>query len=398
MYIEDLIDRLANNGQYIFADMLSVHTFDRPIVNSLSQQASAYTEKQRGLALKLVTKYKDQLSTTLKINVSAILEAPLFKNAIRILGSAKQIILIETADSKYIDVKFPYSSELVDLIKEYKKTLTFNEAIGIMWQDDTKTWRFDLTELNILFLSSFVENGFNADEKFVRYITEVKEIEANFINYIPMVAYEDGRFVYKNVVDKIPQPISTDLIEVLLHARKYGIHCWDDAIDQAINSDAVNINLQTIFKSNSNTVVLDHGNLNDLVAILEDGVTLFVLPGGLELDYLKTVHRFLGSKGYTNDQLSVMFRLDNSIKSGSACNLYIKDNILNNMINETTKFAFVSGKITKAILESPIKIDNVIHFGTSSAHYTLRNYVRNHHNVISFTLTHTTMELPFGNL
>jgi hypothetical protein len=399
MYIEDLVGRLGHSGQYMFEDQLAIHSFDRPIVDSLANQAVSYTEKQQALALRLVTKYEKQLSTALKIDVTSLLINPLFKNPIRILSSAKQIALGESVDLKYIAVKFPYNEEIVNAIKEYKNGLTPVNSMNIKWENDSKEWRFDLNEPNILFLSSFLKNGFSADKKFVNYVAEVKEVENNFVDYVPIVAFEDGKFIYKNVSNNIPQPTSTDLIDVLLNARKYGIQCWDDAIDRVIQTDAVNTSLQTIFKSPpGKPVVLNNGNLDDLLAVIEDGVTLFVLPGGLEIDHLKTVHQFLNSKGYTNDILSVMFRLDNDGPAGQVFNTYIKDNILNNMINEKTKCAFISGKLTKAIIESPIKIDNVIHFGTSSAHYILRNYVRYHNNVISFTLKHNTMELPIGNL
>lgn len=386
MYIEDLVGRIANSGQYIFENSISTHAFDRPIIDSLAQ-ASAYTEKQRALALRLVTKYATQLTTALKIDVQSLLINPSFKNTIRILNNAKQITLGESADEKYIAVKFPYNEELVNVIKNFKKGIVSFNPKYITWDNNEKAWHFELNEQHLLFLSNFLQNGFSAEDKFISYINDVTEIKKNFDSYIPIVAYEDNKFVYKNVVSSIPQPTSTDMIDVMLNARKYGIHCWDDAIDQVLNTGEININLVTLFKTPpGKPVVLEHGNLDDLTAIIEDGVTLFVLPGGQELQHLKIVHEFLNRIGYTNESLAVMFRLDNSEIAGTACNAYIKDNILNNMISEKTKCAFISGKMTKAILESPVTITNVIHFGTTSAHYTLRNYVRNHNNVISFTL------------
>jgi len=79
-----------------------------------------------------------------------------------------------------------------------------------------------------------------------------------------------------------------------------------------------------------------------------------------------------------------MFRLDSS--SGKICNDYIKQNKLNTPINDEIKFVFVSGKIPKPLIDSGKTFDAVIHFGTNSAHYTLKNFVRNHHNVISMNL------------
>ena len=123
---------------------------------------------------------------------------------------------------------------------------------------------------------------------------------------------------------------------------------------------------------------------------------MFVIPGGSELDHLKTVHKFLCNQHIANDQLTVMFRLDSS--SGKMCNDYIKENKLNTPISDTTKFVCVSGKIPKPLIENGKKFDLVVHFGTNSAHYTLKNYIKNHHNVISMSLHNDNKELNFGQL
>ena len=153
MYIEDLVGRIANSGQYIFENSISTHAFDRPIIDSLAQ-ASAYTEKQRALALRLVTKYATQLTTALKIDVQSLLINPSFKNTIRILNNAKQITLGESADEKYIAVKFPYNEELVNVIKNFKKGIVSFNPKYITWDNNEKAWHFELNEQHLLFLSN----------------------------------------------------------------------------------------------------------------------------------------------------------------------------------------------------------------------------------------------------
>ena len=113
------------------------------------------------------------------------------------------------------------------------------------------------------------------------------------------------------------------------------------------------------------------------------------------LEHLTYAHDYLKSIGYTNEQMTVLFRLDSSF--GKMCNSYIKENKLNSPISNKIKFTFISGKIPKPLIESGKNFDAVIHFGTNSAHYTLKNYIKHHNNVISMNIPNNkNKELNFA--
>jgi hypothetical protein len=399
MYIEELIDRLATNGAYLFHLPLSISYFDVTIVSSLSEQTNrgnAYTEKQRGLALRLATKYAFQLSTALGVDVAAIIKNPQYKHSLRVLSNIKSINIVDREGVSTIEVHFPYNQELVDIIKKYKDEQPNIEYKGLQWNSVEKCWDFSLSEPNIQFLNSFIESGFIADELFLKYKTEIQEIEYRMDEYIPMIEYVDGHFRYRNVVDHIPQPTSTDLVEVLLHARRHGITCWDEPIDIALES--VDPVIYKFLKNTSGEVSFPPGEtrleqISDILNFSKN--VLFVIPGGTEIDHLQYVHEYLISSGYQNDQMTVMFRLDSS--SGRICNDYIKEHKLNTPLTDKVKFVFVSGKIPKPLIESGKNFDAIIHFGTNSAHYTLKNFVKSHHNVISMNLPNRkNREINFG--
>jgi len=399
MYIEELIDRLASNGNYLFHKPLTIAYIDITIVTSLSdqvQRGSAYTEKQRGLALRIATKYTSQLSADLGFDVTAVVKNPQYKHPIRVLSGIRAINIVDSENSSVIKVQFPYNQELVDSIKKYKDSVSTFESFGVGWNSDEKCWDFKLNEPNIQFLSSFIELGFIADDLFLKYKTEVAEVEYHMDEYIPIVEYIDGHFGYNNVVDHIPQPTSTNLIEVLLHARRYGITCWSEPIDIALES--VDPVIYKFLKNTSGEVSFPPGEteleqISDILTFSEN--VLFVIPGGTELDHLQYVHEYLKSIHYQYDQMTVMFRLDSS--SGRVCNDYIKENKLITPLTDKVKFVFVSGKIPKPLIESGKNFDMIIHFGTNSAHYTLKNYIKNHHNVISMNLPNRkNRELNFG--
>jgi hypothetical protein len=402
MNIEELIDRLVSNGKYLFAPPITLFSSDISITHSLSEQiqrGNGFTEKQRALTIRLVTKYAKVLSIALNYDVTVDLVNPTFKYPVRKLSGVKSIEVksYESGDKK-IAVKFPFNESIVTAIREYKKTLHRTEFMEIGWNADEGAWIFPFTEPNVLYLSKMLGSDFTFDDTFAEALVEIQEIENNMDQYVPMVVFQDGKFAYKNTVSKIPQPTSMNLLEVLLDARRYGITCWDDSIDIALSSSEISSEVRALLQNTSCTpVVIESNHLNDIKEILNySNNVLFVIPGGTELEHLKTIHKYLEDNNIANEQATVMFRLDSS--SGKMCNDYIKEHNLNGQVNDTVKFVCVSGKIPKPLIESGKKFDLIVHFGTNSAHYTLKNYIKSHHNVISMNLDNKNKELNFAKL
>ena len=402
MNIEELIDRLASNGKYLFAPPIKLNPADIAITHSLSdqiQRGNGFTEKQRALTIRLVTKYVKSLSVALNYDVGVDLANPNFKYPVRKLSGVKsiEVKLYENGDKK-IAVKFPFNENIVAAIREYKKTLHRTEFMEIGWNADEGAWIFPFTEPNVLYISKMLGSDFTLDDTFSEALAEIQEIEKNMDQYVPMVVFQDGKFAYKNTVSKIPQPTSMNLLEVLLDARRYGITCWDDSIDIALSSSEISSEVRALLQNTSCTpVVIESKHLNDIKEILNySNNVLFVIPGGTELDHLKTIHNYLAANNIANEQATVMFRLDSS--SGKMCNDYIKENNLNGQVNDTVKFVCVSGKIPKPLIESGKNFDLIVHFGTNSAHYTLKNYIKSHHNVISMNLDNKNKEFNFAKL
>jgi hypothetical protein len=397
MNIEELIDRLASNGKYLFAPPIALFSSDIAITHSLSEQiqrGNGFTEKQRALTIRLVTKYAKVLSVALNYDVNVDLVNPNFKHPVRKLSGTKSVE-VQSFENGYkrILVKFPFNEGTVASFREYKKTIPRYEANEINWNAEDTAWVFAFTEPNVLFLSKLLGTDFTFDKTFAAAAEEITEIESNIDQYVPMVVFRDGKYSYKNTVDKIPQPTSTDLTEVLLDARKYGITCWDESIDIALESDMISSSIRTLLKNNScEPIVLDSRELSDIAELLQhSNNVLFVIPGGTELAHLKTVHQHLKDNDIPNEQMTVMFRLDSS--SGKMCNDYIKEHNLNGQVGDNIKFVCVSGKIPKPLIESGKRFDLVVHFGTNSAHYTLKNYIKSHYNVISMSLDNKNKEL-----
>jgi len=399
MYLEDLIERLAGYGSYFFSASIPMVPSDQALIHGLADQiikGNGLTEKQRSLSIRLVSKYTSPLSTEFNRDIDLFLKSPQFRLPARTLSNNKKILIKETqGELPKIQVYFPYNEEIITRIKDYKRKSPKVDSTNILWNSSEKCWEFGLTENNIKFLALL---EFSMDERFSRNVEEIKEIEKSIENYVPMVVYDGTRYSYKNTVENVPQPESNNLVEVLLLARQYGITCWDENIGKLLKENSIDPAVISILENTGGTPTLLTGNsasLDNIIDIIKYSKSiLFVIPGGSELDHLVYTHNFLKSMGYTDNQISVLFRLDSSF--GRMCNDYIKTHLLNSPLEENTKFAFASGKIPKPVIELEKKFDFIVLYGTNSAHYSLKNYIKNHHNVISVNLMNSNREFNFG--
>lgn len=399
-HIEDLIERLATSGLYLFSTPLQVLPDDYNVLYSLASQIErghGLTERQRKLALRLVSKYASELNA--EFDVYRLLSSPTFKLPVRILSSAKNVTIKNINGSESIAIQFPYDEHLVSHIKKQgngSSGTVLVEKGYPTWNYDERAWILQLSEANISFVGTLIDESFELDEQFQSYLSEVRKIQENVEDYIPMVSYRAGKFVFSNASDRIPQPDGYDLVKILLLARKHGITCWDDAIDIALKE--VNPTIHKFLSSPAGTTPLLNAPMDDIKDLLEFSENvLFVIPGGSELEHLSYSHQYLKSIGHQDDEMTVLFRLESSF--GLLCNSYIKENRLNSPIIEKTKFVFISGKITKPLIESGKEFDLVVHFGTNSAHYTLKQFIKQHHNVISMSLLNNAQkDLNIGDL
>jgi len=393
MHIEDLIHRLASNGQYLFEDPIDIISMDNAVIHSLSGQiinGNSFTEKQANLAVKLVKKYQKTLSLALKIDLSESVTNPTFKFPLRTLNHSKSIVVCkhDTENKQVISVSFPFDEAVITKIKHYKRTMGIHGST-IVWNAEKKTWDFDLREDHIDWINCNIANStFLADDAFNDMVTQIEDVKSNLENYVPMVRFENNTFVFKNVSPYVQQPVGQSLTNVLIEARKYGIYTWSDDIDIALQHSDVHPSIQAILADSKITNIQSSAEkltLTDLNEIILNSLpALVVIPGGNEQQHLEFCKKMFEKSGISTDDMSVLFRLDSD--RGKGCNTFIKDSKINNPISSNTKIVFISGKIPKPMIESKINFSTILNFGISGVHYMLSNYIRNHHFVINFNL------------
>jgi hypothetical protein len=378
MYIEDIILALFTSPQ-----IATMNSYDSNLILSLSSQivkGLGLSEKQGSLSVKILKKQLINLNTILHQDITTFLDSPKFRTQLRIVNNIKSIsIIAHETYGKIIRVKFPYNETIVNKIRKEKHNCNY-----VTWNPTEKTWEFALTEQTLLCVSAIAdEDNFIVYEEFREYQKQIADIKNNMDRYIPMVVSQGRNLKFVNISDYIKQPTGFSVIETLFYARRLGIFTWDDHIANTAEwqsaSDFTKKFLQT---DPMEAIELEEDTLTSLNDIIINMTpTLFVIPGGTELEKLKVSLNFLKTNNIANEDISVMFRLPK--ETGEKFNEFIKENKLNSPIHANTKVVFVSGKIPKPVIEKNIHFNSVINFNFYNIHHSIKNFVQWHNNVIN---------------
>ena len=377
MYIEDILGVLAIR--------LQANPHDSKFVDSFYDQickGSGLTEKQSVLALKIISKYVDKINIIANTDITPFMTTPTYRLGIRTLTTVRHISVINVAEEKkLIKVQFPYDETLLQEIKKEMKNF-----IQAEWVLDEKSWVFSLEDRAIGFFSNWLTGkNFTADEEFTSYVAQASLVTADFENHIPMLTFENKTAKLVNAFHGIPQLTSANIVTALFESRRAGITIWDSDVDTAITESSVNDVTKRFIKTDPSepfSINLEENSIQDLKIILENlSPCIVMVPGGNELSKLESAMTLIKDTEIKNSEISVLFRLPK--ETGSDFNQYVRDNNLNSPISDTTKVIFLSGKIPKTLIESKIKINCVINYNFYNIHYTLANFLKNHHNVIN---------------
>jgi hypothetical protein len=391
MYIEDILTVLAIR--------VRMNPFDSKLIESFSDQTSkgsGLTEKQATIAVKIISKYVDKINAIVGNDLTVAIANPRYRLGIRVIATAKHISVIDSADAlkRLIKVQFPYSEEL---IKEIKKEMSnFMQA---EWSKPVSAWIFTLEDKSIRFFGNWLSvYGFTADDEFKDYVAQALVITADIEKYVPMLTIDNDTIKFVNAHRGVPELSSNDIVTSLFEARRAGITIWDSGIDDALEAAPVNTVTKQFIKNTPDTVFLlnlEEHSIHELKSVLENLLPCIIMvPGGNELNKLELAMPLLKDVGIKNSEISVLFRLPT--ETGSSFNKFVKDEQLNSPVSEATKVVFLSGKIPKTLIEAKLQFNCIINFNFYNIHYTLANFLKNHHNVINITADKTSKGSQIG--
>jgi len=381
---------------------IKLNNYDAKVVNNFYGEEIfgklQFTEKQANLALQIINRYKEQLSTALNCDVLPLIMKPTFRTPPRKIKTDKMITIRD--DSVYgriLAVEFPYNESIVAEIKKIKNTIN-----SINWVHVEKIWSFPLSEASLFFLKNLAEREqFNTDTDFQNLANQLPAIIENTQSTVPMLITGEDGLKLLNVSKHVPSLSSTEIVPAVFESRKFGVTTWDDEIESYLLSSNVEPVTRHFLKSNPGTPInyfnIDKHNILKIRDIVKNLTpVLFIIPGGSELDKTQTIHNSLTEFGFDNSEISVLFRL--SSKNGDDFNRYIRDNNLNSAISNNTRAVLISSRFPKTIVKTGIKFNCVISLGSAIVHYSIKDFIQSHVNFMTFSENNTQGSIDFGNM
>tara|TARA_Y200000002_G_scaffold194803_1_gene160956 strand:- start:160 stop:1386 length:1227 start_codon:yes stop_codon:yes gene_type:complete len=305
---------------------------------------------------------------------------------IRNLNREKTIQIVtkdNVTDNPLIAVKFIFNKKYLNNIELLKR-----ESTGHLYDNKEKIHYFPFTENNLFHVINRFKNcNFSIPEELMSYYEKVKEMNNNKNNHIPGIY----SFKLKNLSDKaidfmissIGEPSKENL--ALYNDRKdqLGLHHFDhDSLQESLNSLTI-LSRNIVNRTQSN--VLIKPQKYPIERVLESLLELnrFPLLVILPLEKNNLMHSPLDGlipidKGLSNiifkDDISVLFRTDNKVDKNF--NEYIKDNKLNNSLDNNTKVVYInSNKFPKPLLKSNWKPSSVLCMGSYRLNPKISDYI-----------------------
>lgn len=215
-YIEFLygtMDREGNGTQNTYGTISISHiklaTYDKSPVSSMgsfcakariSKYESCLTDRQVGLARKIIFKYRRQLQI-LGIVLPKNENDLELRHPVRSIDRTKY--LQHDVENKVLSLKFPYDPKKISALHDY----VTHSAGNVEWINNDKKWVLDLTERNVAkILELFKDEDLKVDESLEPIITDIMTADKS---QLPTLSVAGDKFELKNCSPRIEEYLST---------------------------------------------------------------------------------------------------------------------------------------------------------------------------------------------
>lgn len=313
------------------------------------RQYEAVTEKLTSTYISQFKEYDIDINTCLKT-----LRLP-----IRKLDRAKWIRIIDPADEfsePTIGVRFVFSKKLIS-----KKENLKNKTVHVGYDKLNKIHHFKLDESSIYeIVEEFKNSHFEIEEQLINQHRKILQIMENKKNYVPGIYNFDLKNLHQKgvdyVVSSLGEPTPDNLHKFYDRRELLGITHFDQVdVEQALRS-LLPLTKRLIQRNSTHVLVkpteFSVNNLVESVFELYRFPVVIVLDEKSARDELYEFNRAFNGV-IANENMSVMFRLDNKDSDAVEFNRYIKEYNLNNPVDNSTKIVYISNnKVPKPLLTS----------------------------------------------
>lgn len=356
---------------------------DRSILYSISSQLKRHlplTSKQADLVIKI---FQDNRPLYESIsNLDFLLDFPNYKYPFRVIDTSRKIFL--NNDATEIWVKFPFDQVVNKQLEKIPYRRSYNSV--------NRCHTYRVSEVTIMSLvDTLKDHDFQIEEKILDWYKEISDIVSNPEQYVPTVDVKDGSIVLKNSnnnsLDYFKKNRANEIIPDTLRARVMGFQLSEE-LKGFIARQKIDNLTKTILSSKESKIAIssespyDKFNAVNFIREAKAYPVLVLLDD--ENNLCSTFKQWiiaLNKNSIQNKEISVLFRSDRH----SDFNTMIKEERLNNLVDENTKIVFVKNKIPKILYKLDFKPMLVICSNPFYVHYTGQKLIDSHPLVMYYT-------------
>jgi len=329
-YIEDYLEYLCNNQ---LDSLQSCNAIYFSIYKQITRGVGI-TDRQYALVLKKIQEYTDVDDLPTRTPLRSIDRS----KYITIVDNIEDTVYESYKDNwKWIKVRFPFS----------KKDIAKVDSIGISHNEyyhkkGSHEHYYKFTSKNVYKIINVLKNrNFKIEDTLFEYYEKINDV----VN----VKFD----VYENC---IPDTVKKELSELsnLQHADRglrYGYNTPPTDSDTITNIIAYRQDIEVCLDPKKYKVQ----DIIETVNLLDRFPLLVLIDEDTSYIQLKQIHSEV-SKIIDNKHQSVLFRIDSKDANNAPVNDYIKDNHLNNWVDNETKVVYIKkSKLPKVLLQSNFK-------------------------------------------
>jgi len=360
--IEDCIEALAGTHEHIVCSK-EIEFSDKGLIYSLARQTvrgTAYTDRQRELAISKATHYKSILEevdidvTTSVTQLRMPLRSIDRSRWIKLKNQMQSLIPFNNPDEQYIAVRFSFQKKLISALENINSKPIHYDKIN-------KTHYFEYNERTLHnVVSALTNKGFEIQPELQERYEILEMMNNNKKNYVPGIYSLKLKNLHAKAIDYAISTIgSPDVDNLAMYKDRdqlLGItHFDEDDLNNSIRK-LTTLSQKIVKRKSSNILINSDEHVFDRVAesILELNryPLLVVLNDESELENLQKVHQSFRNI-FSNDDFCSLYRKENISPGNTEFNEYIKQNKLNNSLAIKSKVVYTSiNKMSKVMLKS----------------------------------------------
>jgi len=352
--IEEAIMHLSVLYRDSDAKAVKLDSSDYALINSLAKQVYkkvGFTDRQYELAKLKIKQYADQFDSG--FDTDAVCRN--LKYPIRTIDRARWIRLEEVDGVLNVAVRFVFQKKLISKISTIKNTVKETN-----YDTTNKIHYFPFTErVTYTVVDTFKDSNFEIQKELMEYYNKIEHMINNKRDYLPGVYSYDLRNLneksFDYAISSVGTPTKQNLYKFYDRKEQLGIYHFDqELLEQSLR--LLSPLTRRIVERNLLQVQVDPRTYSanaiaETIVDLDRFPLLISIPERTCYEDLTKFHKAFNSV-VSNEQCSVLFRLDNN-NDTNLFNDYIKDNNLNNPVDDSTKIVYITtSKLPKPLLRS----------------------------------------------